>query len=202
MEKEYSEKSLEILFDFCGDLKAQFLDDIKQMKIPFEFVLCHTSLPNGFGYDEENDRYVAYTKRERSNAKDLVFNTTKKEEFRFFILKTIANDFGFYYELNNRNSLEKQWKYTLNTKERRLNESIGDYVFEGVYDHRQPAFEKSLNCLFRVYEKDDLKPQVEIYKTLLNSDKNIYCIEYDFDYKTEKFVQAKIYQTKNYDILK
>ena len=181
------------LFEFCGELKNKFAEDIETMQIPFEFLINKNPLPSGFGYNSETDKYVAYQQRERANVSDPIFETENKEEFRFFILKSITNSFGFAYELENRKELEKQWKYNLNIKERKLEENNGEHVYNGIYDHRKPAFEKSLQLLFKVFSKQQLEKQVNAYLALLNDDKKRYCIEYAYNYDKKEFIQSKNY---------
>ena len=80
------------------------------MGISAGFLNKPDTFPDRFGYDENKDEYFVEISKERSNDRLTAFSDKNSEEFRWYILKWLAEGWGQYCELRNRDELGQKWE--------------------------------------------------------------------------------------------
>lgn len=152
VEAEKSEKLS--VFSCCGSISKQLDKDIAQMGISEDFIKRAYVLPMIYGYDAVNKEYFAEEPRERSNGYVKLFSSHDAEEFRWYLLKLIAEKWGQNYELTNRKKLESKWE--------RVEDRVvdGKWIYrtnprakyKAVYDSRKEWWEVAIQSLAKVYD--------------------------------------------------
>ena len=129
-------KTKSSIFANCGPLAEQLEQDIKKMNIPEGFLKKSGRIPMSFGYDTIKQEYFAFEPQDRGNGMIPLFTGKSPEAFRWFILEYVARWWGSDYELEYRETLEKEWKHKYDTE----------------YDCRKASFETRIRVLLKVYD--------------------------------------------------
>ena len=144
-------------FSDCGDfVSKQLKEDIIKMGISAGFLNKPDTFPDRFGYDENKDEYFVEISKEKSNDRLTVFSAKNSEEFRWYILKWLAEGWGQYCELRNRDELGQKW-------EKAADKPVdGGRMFRtnpAVYDPREESREIAFKALAKVYDIKSEKMQ-------------------------------------------
>ena len=190
VEPEKNEKSC--IFSSCGPISKQLDKDIAQMGISEDFIKRPYILPMSYGYDEVNKEYFAGEPGERSNGYVKLFSSQDAEEFRWYLLKLIAEKWGQNYEVTNREILESKWKYV----EDKVVDGKWTYrtnpraQYEAVYDSRKEWWEVAIKLLAKVYDihKDRMQKYIQSCLDYLKTRGNSWSeIHWRFDEKRMEF---------------
>ena len=126
------------------------------MGISAGFLNKPDTFPDRFGYDKNKDEYFVEISKERSNDRLTAFSDKNSEEFRWYILKWLAEGWGQYCELRNRDELGQKW------------EKAADKPVDGgricrtnpaAYDPREESREIAFKTLAKVYDIKSEKMQ-------------------------------------------
>lgn len=126
------------LFSNCGSLAMQLNTDLEVMGVPSDFAAGGYVLPMSYGYIE--GKYFASELADRSNEWITLFESEKKEDFRWFILKSIASKWGEKEARADEEEQRKQWT---------------DRYAGYSYDWRKAWWEYEISCLLKVYDITD-----------------------------------------------
>lgn len=138
------EKMAVSIFEKCGSIAEQLLNDIETMGIPEEYVKPDHPVI----YYYENNRYFVKEQAERSNEWVSLFESEDGEEFRFYVLKEIASRWGQKCAMDRADDLKSKWNAE---------------AYGCPYDWRIAWWESEIEHLAKVYEFTEELMQREIF---------------------------------------
>ncbi len=181
------------MFTSCGEYEDVLKKDILKMDVPMEVLKMPYILPMRYGYDEKSNMYFVSELKDRSNDWITLFSTSDGEEFRWYILRELSENWGRKYELEYRDQLCRNW---LKVHKEVVN---GEWIYDihsnakylAVYSSGKETWEFAIKVLLRVFDigNHKMKKYIEEKVSILNlfGEKEPNC-SWDYSVDTFEFI--------------